>query len=76
MEFYSLVNRDDEQYADIIEFENGELAVYWDTPVFTKLFFCESLQEFKDKYVFGGRKLIKEGVQEDYSNVKDILYSA
>jgi hypothetical protein len=65
MDFYTLI--DGEQiYAEIVEFENGQLAVYWDIQgiEFNKLLFYNNIQEFRDKFVFGERQLIKDGVKE------------
>lgn len=62
MEFYSLVENEN-LIAEIVEFENGECAVYW-YGINDKLIIYPSLEQFKDIQIYEDRKLIHEGVKE------------
>lgn len=76
MEFYSLVKKEDDTLiAEIVEFENKCVAVYWycyDTP---RAVLYPSISIIKHFYLDETRALIKDGVAEDFSDSKDILYS-
>jgi len=79
MNFYSLVEKESgDLLADIVEFENKEIAIYWfcyDENI-GSLFTYSSINIVKEYFVNSDRILIKEGVEEDFNDVKDLLYSA
>ena len=82
MEFYSLVNKDnDELLADIIEFENGEYVGYFHKSKELQTFINkEDMSDYieNDIDLFGlCMELFHEGVveDEDLNDAKDILYS-
>ncbi len=75
MNFYSLVEKSGKVLADVIEFEDGQVVVKW-TGSIGSLVIHKSLNEFKQISLNDNRELIKDGVEEDFNDVKDLLYSA
>ena len=77
MEFYSLVCKESGiLLMDVIEFENKQVVIYChERKDIRKL---ESINEIYDvmKEYPNVVELIKDGVDEDYSDVRDMLYSA
>jgi hypothetical protein len=65
MEFYSVVKiKDDEMIADIVEFESGEICIYWHSDKSILLYL--SMAEFWNDYIKGSTfKIIKDGVDEN-----------
>lgn len=80
MEFYSLIKKESGRLlADIIEFENQSIAVYWHCYEIPRVVVYPSISIITQFYLDGTRELIKEGVDEvedDKLDSKDILYSA
>ena len=65
MEFYSL-EKDGVFVADLIEFERGEVVIYFYNRELQRFLVYPSLEEFKDEYVDNGfYTLIKDGVMCD-----------
>jgi hypothetical protein len=76
MEFYSLIKKESGcLLADIVEFENLSVAVYWHCYDIPRVVVYPSISIIKQFYLDGTRELIKEGVDE-VGDSKDILYSA
>ena len=63
MEFYNLIENGI-CLAEIVEFGNGSLAVYWVEKPYEKLILLNNLAEFCSLYLFGKRELIHEGVKD------------
>ncbi len=63
MEFYSVVENE-KLLAEIVEFDNKELAVYWANC--QKVVICKNMDFFLDYYYIGENgRVIKESVIED-----------
>ena len=77
MDFYSLIKKEDDfLIADIIEFENKSICVYWYYYDVPRAVLYPSISVIKHFYLDETRALIKDGVAEDYSDSKDLLYSS
>jgi len=77
MEFYSLVcSESGNLLMDVIEFENKQVVIYChERKDIRQLKSIDEIYEVMEEYP-NAVKLIKDGVCEDYSDIKDILYSA
>ncbi len=77
MEFYSLVSKESGNLLmDVIEFENKQVVIYChERKDIRQLKSIDEIYDVMKEYP-DVVELIKDGVNEDYSDVKDMLYSA
>ncbi len=77
MEFYSLVCKESGNLLmDVIEFENKQVVIYChERKDIRQLISIDEIYDVMKEYP-DVVELIKDGVNEDYSDIKDMLYSA